>query len=37
MGFYQDMYGPIVIACLITLVLVAILVLAAIDLARAGL
>ena len=37
MGFYQDMYGPVIIACLITLVLVAILVLAAIDLANAGL
>ncbi len=37
MGFYQDMYGPIIIAGLITLVLVAILVLAAIDLAKGGL
>lgn len=37
MGFYQDWYGPAILAGLIILVLVAILVLAAVDLANAGL
>ena len=36
MGFYQDWYGPAIVAALIMFSLLAILVLAAIDLAKAG-
>ncbi len=36
MGFYQDWYGPAILAGLIMACLLAILVLAAIDLANAG-
>jgi uncharacterized membrane protein YidH (DUF202 family) len=36
MGFYQDWYGPAILAGLIMICLLAILVLAAIDLANAG-
>lgn len=37
MGFYQDYYGPAVLAGLVMLVLIAILVLAIIDMASVGL